>query len=300
MDKTAPKRMTFELFREIVHQATDKTPSRLYFGKDYAIALNMVRAVANISQNGEPMRIDDMRIGIITSGEADVILNLIPHHVSVGTLVFIGSETILQVKRKTDDFNLEGIAITDDLLKVIMHGSIPAPLDQRIQAYTFRPDEQQLRHFDRLLHLASDISNSYQEESAIALDLLSALFHLYEHIYKSCQHYGATEKSREREVFDRFISLVNITAREERKLAYYADKLYLSQRYLGTIINKVSDVTAKEWIDRAAIANIKVLLKHSNLSIKQIADRMKFANDSFFCKYFKRLTGMTPAQYQRL
>ena len=185
MDKTAPKRMTFELFREIVHQATDKTPSRLYFGKDYAIALDMVRAVANISQNGEPMRIDDMRI---------VILNLIPHHVSVGTLVFIGSETILQVKRKTDDFNLEGIAITDDLLKVIMHGSIPAPLDQRIQAYTFRPDEQQLRHFDRLLHLASDISNSYQEESAIALDLLSALFHLYEYIYKSCQHYGATEK----------------------------------------------------------------------------------------------------------
>ena len=113
MDKTAPKRMTFELFREIVHQANDKTPSRLYFGKDYAIALDMVRAVANISQNGEPIRIDDMRIGIITSGEADVILNLIPHHVSVGTLVFIGSETILQVKRKTDDFNLEGIAITD-------------------------------------------------------------------------------------------------------------------------------------------------------------------------------------------
>ncbi len=300
MERKHPKRLTFELFKEIAHQGAHKFPSQVYFGNDYAIALDMVRPIAQITQTGEPIRVDDMRIGFIKSGEANVILNLIPHHLSVGTLVFLGSESIIQLKHKTEDFNLEGIAITDDLLKVIMHGSIPQPLDQRIQAFTFRLNEADMQYFDQLICLAADCNKYYKENTAMLFDLLSAIFHFFNHIYTSSQQYELTEKTHEREVFDQFISLVNMTEGKERKLAYYADKLYLSQRYLGTIINNVSDITAKEWIDRAAVANIKVLLKHSNLSIKQIADRMKFANDSFFCKYFKRLTGMTPAQYQRL
>lgn len=100
MERKHPKRLTFELFKEIAHQGAHKFPSQVYFGNDYAIALDMVRPIAQITQTGEPIRVDDMRIGFIKSGEANVILNLIPHHLSVGTLVFLGSESIIQLKHR--------------------------------------------------------------------------------------------------------------------------------------------------------------------------------------------------------
>ncbi|WP_270588002.1 helix-turn-helix domain-containing protein, partial [Bacteroides ovatus] len=46
------------------------------------------------------------------------------------------------------------------------------------------------------------------------------------------------------------------------------------------------------------ILEAKVLLKHSNLLVYQISDELNFPNPSFFSKFFKRMTGMTPHEYQ--
>ena len=54
-----------------------------------------------------------------------------------------------------------------------------------------------------------------------------------------------------------------------------------------------------QWINQAVILEAKVLLKHSNLLVFQISDELNFPNPSFFSKFFKRMTGMTPAEYQK-
>ena len=72
----------------------------------------------------------------------------------------------------------------------------------------------------------------------------------------------------------------------------------LTERYLGTVIRQASGVTAKEWIDRALIARVKVELRHTDKSVARISEEMNFPNPSFFSKYFKRLTQQTPAQYR--
>jgi len=68
---------------------------------------------------------------------------------------------------------------------------------------------------------------------------------------------------------------------------------------LGTLIREASGTTAKEWIERSVIAEAKVRLKNSDMLTYQISDELNFPNVSFFCKFFKRLTGMTPLEYQR-
>ena len=83
------------------------------------------------------------------------------------------------------------------------------------------------------------------------------------------------------------------------RLAFYAEKLCITSRYLGTVILNESGVGAKEWIDRAVISTAKVLLRHSDKQTTQIADELNFPNASFFCKYFKRLTRLTPQQYRK-
>ena len=57
--------------------------------------------------------------------------------------------------------------------------------------------------------------------------------------------------------------------------------------------------TVMEWINQSVILEAKVLLKHSNLLVYQISDELHFPNPSFFCKFFKRMTGMTPQEYQK-
>ncbi|MBQ0093131.1 MAG: AraC family transcriptional regulator, partial [Bacteroidales bacterium] len=60
-----------------------------------------------------------------------------------------------------------------------------------------------------------------------------------------------------------------------------------------------SGQSVKSIIDNAVITEIKVLLRHSDLSVSQIADRLDFPGSSFLCKFFKAKTGITPLQYRR-
>ncbi len=100
--------------------------------------------------------------------------------------------------------------------------------------------------------------------------------------------------------FDRFIRLVNQNCTQQRRIGFHARKLCLIERYLGTLIRQVSGITAKEWIDRATITAAKVMLRHSDVPITTLAEKLNFANPSFFCKYFKRLTGITPQAYRNI
>ena len=95
------------------------------------------------------------------------------------------------------------------------------------------------------------------------------------------------------------IALVNEYSKEKRTVGFYADKLCLTPRYLNTVIHQVSHHTVMDWINQAVILEAQVLLKHSDLLIYQIADQLNFPNPSFFCKFFKRKTGMTPQEYQK-
>jgi len=40
------------------------------------------------------------------------------------------------------------------------------------------------------------------------------------------------------------------------------------------------------------------LLSYSDLSVKQIAERLHFPNQSFFGKYFKQAAGVSPKHYR--
>lgn len=71
----------------------------------------------------------------------------------------------------------------------------------------------------------------------------------------------------------------------------------LTERYLGTVIRQASGVTAKQWIDRALITYAKTQLLHTDKTVAQISNEMNFPNPSFFSKYFKRITQMTPLSF---
>ena len=84
-----------------------------------------------------------------------------------------------------------------------------------------------------------------------------------------------------------------------RKSAVCPTMLIRCSKHLSTVVKEISGKTAGEWIDSLVVLEAKALLKSSELSIQEIADELHFANQSFFGKYFKHHTGMSPKEYRR-
>ncbi|MCI1451437.1 MAG: helix-turn-helix transcriptional regulator, partial [Prevotella sp.] len=298
MEKEQLKRITFSRFRKMIEEKAGHSDSEPFAGSGFFVTLNAVHGIKRIFKCGIPLRFEDMRMGYIKSGEADLILNLIPCHVKKGMLIYISSESIMQVDHYSDDFNLEGFTLPNDMLNVSLHGDVPSLMTFDMYDVRLMPSEEEITIFKNLLAMLWNVATLLNSDQELAGDLVSALVHYYNYLFVKYNKSEDRRRSRERDIFNKFIYLVNRSHGIERQLDYYADKMFLSQRYLGSIIKKVSGVTAKEWIDRAAITEIKVLLKHSDKQITQIADQLHFSNDSFFSRFFKRLTGTTPKKYR--
>ena len=94
--------------------------------------------------------------------------------------------------------------------------------------------------------------------------------------------------------------LVNESCCQHRTIPFYADKLALTPHYLSTIIAKVSGRSVMYWINRATLIQAKVLLKNKDMLVCEVADRLNFPNQSAFSFFFKRETGMSPSEYQKV
>ena len=104
---------------------------------------------------------------------------------------------------------------------------------------------------------------------------------------------------RSKAILEDFLTLVRDNHNKERNLSFYADKLYLTPKYLSKLVKSVSGKSAHEWIDSFVILEAKNMLKYSGMSIKSIVWELNFPNQTTFYRFFKTQTGMTPSEYRK-
>lgn len=112
--------------------------------------------------------------------------------------------------------------------------------------------------------------------------------------------YGTHSNKYANEILRKFIILLGEHCKHERKLSFYADRLYVSSKYLTVLIQKASGRSARQWIIDFVIAESKRLLQNSQLTILEVCYEMNFPNQSFFTKFFRKHTGQTPTEYKNL
>ena len=105
-------------------------------------------------------------------------------------------------------------------------------------------------------------------------------------------------RGRREEFFERFMELLTQYHKQERSMGFYAERLHITPKYLSSVIKEVSGKSAAEWIDQYVILEAKALLRYSGLSIQEIAYELNFSTQSFFGKYFKHHTGISPSAYK--
>ncbi|MFW5627248.1 MAG: helix-turn-helix domain-containing protein [Segatella copri] len=134
--------------------------------------------------------------------------------------------------------------------------------------------------------------------SQLVLCQLKAFFiGFHEYLQRNPQYRPDEVKSyRVRELFNRFMMLLERDYKISRDVNYYAAQMNISSKYLTNIVNQVTGHTPKTIIDQYVILQLKLHLKRSTQSIKEMAWEFHFADVSFFCRYFKKHTGLTPQQ----
>lgn len=126
--------------------------------------------------------------------------------------------------------------------------------------------------------------------------------------YKACSYLSAylqtqnveseNVNKRNEEYYNKFMSLLRQNFKSERSLEFYAAKLYITPKYMTSLIKRTSGKSVMEWINECVIMEAKNLLKYSDMSIQEISDYLNFSNQSFFSQYFKRIAGITPSDYR--
>lgn len=102
------------------------------------------------------------------------------------------------------------------------------------------------------------------------------------------------------EIFVQFLKMLNDEYLHERSVQYYAGKLGITSKSISTITTMFTGMTCSKVIDELVVFRIGLYLYNNRLNIKEISDVFNFPNQSFFGRYFKRVSGYSPKEYVRV
>lgn len=143
----------------------------------------------------------------------------------------------------------------------------------------------------------NNLNNPYDEKCVRTLifSFMAELRCIYE---KNNSNLPRISQTRQERVTDDFFRLLLDNFKENRSVAFYADKLCFTPKYLSSVIKKVTGHTILEWINEMVVNHTKSLLKTTDKTVLEISEEMNFSNPSFFGRFFKQYTGLTPLQFR--
>ncbi len=100
-------------------------------------------------------------------------------------------------------------------------------------------------------------------------------------------------------LFYHFMQILAAHYTTQREVAWYASQLSLTPKYMSEVVKNVTGRTVGQWISLMVVMEIKSLLRNTDMSIKQIAQRLNFSTQSFLGRYFKNNTGISPLDYRK-
>lgn len=235
----------------------------------------------------------------VFKGMCKADINLVSYEVKAPALVCVRSMQIMQPTSFSQDFNAAVIVTSKRFSENLFMFMSNSPITTLANRHPVVQIPEHLvpsfRDFLRSTRsILTDTGNPYASQAL----LYQMLLFIHKDGYKCYEKFANGALHVQDRISNQFLALVQENFRRERFLDFYASKLKITPKHLSRTVKKQTGYTAVEWIERFVILESKVLLKSSNLNIQQIADELNFPSQSFFGKYFKKFTGMSPKQFR--
>lgn len=240
---------------------------------------------------------------ICRKGKATVNINYKEWHLHEGAVITVFPNDVVELKVKNEAslFDVEMLKYNASLLR-----EASLQLEQTVYS-SLREDRcrQDTPVVTNIIDSMFALLKVYFNQSEctcisqlVLLQLKAFFVGFHEYLQRNPQNRPDDEvKSyRVRELFNRFMMLMERDYKLSRDVNYYADLMHITSKYLTNIVRQVAGHTPKTIIDQYVILQLKMQLQRSSQSIKEIAWEYHFTDVSFFCRYFKKHTGLTPQQ----
>lgn len=261
-----------------------------YIDENIYIAMNAKDFGKKFLRYGQPYLVKEGRVMVVTEGWVKVSINMMQYRLTRHSVVVLVANSVFEIEAWSDDFDMHAFSFNDlSVVATSLHRHFVTSLKE-----------------DEWLLCEAYIKLLWREAHLQPL-LLDAVKHLQTALLLELQRIDKRETAvrqktatRTDEMFHRFIDLVNQNGNKERRIDFYADKLCVTPNYLGTVIKQASGLTVMQWLNRYIIQQSKLLLRYSDIPVWEISERLNFSNSSFFVKFFKRETGMTPKSFREM
>ena len=225
-----------------------------------------------------------------------------PFHVKKYEALVINAPQQVHVVGQSEDLKVEVLAAPNDFLSnqlpannygigggISLYDNPIIPLSEK-DAQTLVRDIHHIR--DRI----ADTGHLFYREliGGLALPLIYDLFYFHA---KNHAPIFATDRSMY--VVKELMALLESgRSKKYREVAYYAEQLNVTVKYLSNTVKRQTGKSVTYYIDRYTIPMIKEYLEHSALSIVQIAEEMNFTTPSYFSRYVTKHLGVSPKAYR--
>jgi AraC family transcriptional activator of pobA len=235
-------------------------------------------------------------------GSATVTVDQLRDRVTRDTLLLLLPGSILHLNERTDDFRVRFCAFSLELFSEAAYRLDPSFFHILHEHAIIRLPDRIIEGVRNWFQMASytyrDRGNIFRN-TIIRNRLQNVLLEAFDKTQRFAPDvHSQTGTTRQADLFQRFVALVHEHCTEQREVAFYADQLCISTRYLSTIIRSVAHSTAKEFIDRSVVLEIKMLLGSTELSVQEIAYRLHFPDQSYLGRFFKKHTGVSPTEFR--
>ena len=250
----------------------------------------------------QPQRLNFILMALCRRGEAHYSIDTHERTVREGDLLFISERHIVDKYKASSDFDCLAIMLStkfyhsfvmnvknvSSLLLFSMNNPVVQLTPNEIRTYS--------NYFQTIRRKMADSGHHYRMQLVKAL--LLAMFYDMSNVIWRVEQQEAKKQTRADMLFAKFIRLLEENFRIERRVTWYAEQLGISAKYLSEVVKQVSKRTPNDWIDHYVILELRVLLKNSGKSIKEISEELSFPNQSFLGKYFKEHVGVSPSEFR--
>lgn len=250
----------------------------------------------------EPRRMNFILIGLCIKGEVMYQLDTQKQVIKPGDILIVSDRHVVDSYRHSND--MEGLCIMMSVhffREIIQNVSDVSSLflfsrQHPVMSLEQKEIETFKEYFQVIKQKICDQRNHFRKD--LIKTLLLAMFYDLSNIIYRVQ-YNDKPQTRADAIFTHFIKLVEKNYRQERRVGWYAAQLNITPKHLSETVKNASRRTPNEWIDDYVTLELRVLLKNSTKTIKEIAQELNFPNQSFLGKFFKEHVGVSPSKYRK-
>ncbi len=275
------------------------TPIHKRIGTDLLLIDKPETRIDSLEDN-EPFKVDVTMAIIYEQGSAELKINMRAYSLKAPCVLIVMAGQIYQPVSNSEDLKSKAIVISrsfSDALFPSFGETQQLYMSVLKQPVIVTENDQMVftRYYELMSNLVQSPESDFKLEAARHLTL--AMFYGYTHIKHTLSE-DDTRKNRKNELHNDFLKLLHKHYKKEREMAFYADKLCVTPKYLSQVIKDVTGHSALKYIEDYVISESKALLSSTNMTIQQISEDLNFPSQSVFGKYFKRIAGVSPKEYR--